>query len=82
MFTIEDVVRGTQGALVGGDLGVHASGASIDSRSLRVGEVFFAIRGWQQDGHAFVQDAAARGASCLVVHSLPDDLPSSVPVVL
>ena len=82
MFTIEDVVRGTQGALVGGDLGVHASGVSIDSRSLRVGEVFFAIRGWQQDGHAFVQDAAARGASCLVVHSLLDDLPSSVPVVL
>jgi UDP-N-acetylmuramoyl-tripeptide--D-alanyl-D-alanine ligase len=82
MFTIEDVVRGTQGALVGGDLGVRATGVSIDSRSLKVGEVFFAIKGWQQDGHAFVRDAAARGASCLILHSLPDDLPATVPVVL
>src|SRR6185312_5437249 len=27
-------------------------------------------------------DAAARGASCLVVHNLPDDLPPSVPTIL
>src|SRR5213593_1426970 len=81
-FTVEDVVRGTQGALVGGDLGVPVRGVSIDSRTLTVGEVFFAIRGHQLDGHAYLGDAAARGASCLVVHTLPDDLPASVPAVL
>ena len=81
-FTIEEIVRGTEGALVAGDLGVRATGVSIDTRSLRVGEAFFAIRGHQQDGHAFVRDAAARGASCVVVHALPDDLPPAVAVVL
>ncbi len=81
-FTVEDVVRGTQGALVGGDLGVPAAGVSIDSRTLNVGEVFFAIRGHHLDGHTYLRDAAARGASCVVVHSLPDDLPLSMPVVL
>ncbi len=81
-LTVEDVVRGTQGALVGGDLGVPVTGVSIDSRTLGIGEAFFAIRGPHLDGHTFLRDAAARGASCLVVHSLPDDLPPSVPAVL
>ena len=80
--TVEDVVRGTQGALVGGDLGVPLAGVSIDSRTLHVGEVFFAIRGHRLDGHRYLQDAAARGASCLVIDTLPDDLPSSVSAVL
>ena len=82
IFTVEDVVRGTQGALVGGDLGVPVSGVSIDTRTLAVGEAFFAIVGHQQDGHAFVNDAAARGAACLVVSSLPDDPRISTPLVL
>ena len=81
-FTIEDIVRGTRGALLGGDLGIAVAGISIDSRSLGVGEVFFAVRGERQDGHAFLRDAVGRGASCLVIHSVPDDLPPGVPVVL
>jgi UDP-N-acetylmuramoyl-tripeptide--D-alanyl-D-alanine ligase len=82
LFTVESLVRATQGALIGGDLGVPVNGVSIDSRTLHVGEAFFAIRGHALDGHAYVREAAARGASCLVVHSLSDDLPSAVPAVL
>jgi UDP-N-acetylmuramoyl-tripeptide--D-alanyl-D-alanine ligase len=82
MFAVEDVVRGTRGALIGGDLGIGVTGVSIDSRTIAVGEAFFAIRGHRLDGHAFVTDAAARGAACLVVDTLPDDLPASAPVVL
>src|SRR6185436_1517809 len=65
-----------------GDLGVPVIGVSIDSRTLAVGEAFFAIQGHQLDGHAFARDAAARGAACLVVHALGDDLPAHVPLVL
>src|SRR5258705_12761592 len=81
MFTVEDVVRGTQGALVGGDLGVPVSGVSIDTRTLPVGTAFFAIQG-ATDGHRHLRDAMARGAACLVVHALPDDLPATVAVGL
>ena len=75
-------MRATQGALVAGDLGVPVTGVSIDSRALGVGEAFFAIHGHRLDGHAFLADAAARGAACLVVHALPDDVPANVPLVL
>jgi len=82
LLTVQEVVRALHGALVGGDLGVPVTGVSIDSRSVEGGEAFFAIRGYRLDGHAFVGDAAARGASCLVVHHLPDEIPLHVPVIL
>jgi len=81
-FTVQDIVRATQGALVVGDLAVPVSGVAIDSRSLGVGEAFFAIQGHRLDGHDFVAEAASRGASCLVVHHVPDPIPAGVPLVL
>jgi UDP-N-acetylmuramoyl-tripeptide--D-alanyl-D-alanine ligase len=81
-FSIQELVRATEGALVSGDLGVPVAGVSIDSRTLQVGEAFFAIVGHRLDGHAFLADAAARGAACVVVHTLPDEPPASVPLVL
>lgn len=81
-FTVQDIVRATRGALVGGDLGVPVGGISIDSRTVGVGEAFVAIHGHRLDGHAFLADAAARGAACLVVHTVPDDPPANAPLVL
>jgi UDP-N-acetylmuramoyl-tripeptide--D-alanyl-D-alanine ligase len=81
-FTVQEIVRATQGALVMGDLNIPVTGVSIDSRTLGVGEAFFAIRGHRLDGHAFLAEAASRGAACLVVHSVPDHVPAGVPLVL
>jgi UDP-N-acetylmuramoyl-tripeptide--D-alanyl-D-alanine ligase len=81
-FTVRDLVRATHGALVAGDLAVSIAGVSIDSRRIAVGDAFFAIRGHRLDGHAFLADAAGRGAACFVVHALPDDVPSTVPLVM
>ena len=44
-------------------------GYSIDSRSIRAGELFFAIEGENYDGHRFVEDALRRGALAAVVSS-------------
>jgi UDP-N-acetylmuramoyl-tripeptide--D-alanyl-D-alanine ligase len=41
--------------------GVH--GASIDTRTLEPGELFVPLSGSHQDGHAFLAEAFARGAS-------------------
>jgi UDP-N-acetylmuramoyl-tripeptide--D-alanyl-D-alanine ligase len=40
---------------------------SIDSRTLRRGDLFFAIRGPRFDGHDFAADAVAKGAAGVVV---------------
>lgn len=42
-------------------------GASIDTRTLEAGDVFFALKGEKVDGHAHVAAAVERGASAVVV---------------
>jgi UDP-N-acetylmuramoyl-tripeptide--D-alanyl-D-alanine ligase len=69
--TLAELVRGTQGALVGGRLDAVVTGVSIDSRTCRPGDAFFAIRGAHQDGHAYIGHARARGAACAVATRLP-----------
>ncbi len=60
-------------AAVGGQVepvaaeGTPATGAVVDSRLARSGDVFFALPGERTDGHAFVADATARGAVAAVV---------------
>ncbi len=44
-----------------------AEGYSIDSRTLRAGQLFFAIHGERLDGHQFVMTALAAGAVAAVV---------------
>jgi UDP-N-acetylmuramoyl-tripeptide--D-alanyl-D-alanine ligase len=44
-----------------------AQGYSIDSRTIRSGELFFAVQGERLDGHDFVGAALERGASAAVV---------------
>jgi UDP-N-acetylmuramoyl-tripeptide--D-alanyl-D-alanine ligase len=43
------------------------TGVSSDSRSLRSGNVFFALRGEKFDGHTFALQAAKEGAAAVVV---------------
>lgn len=48
----------------------RVTGYSIDSRTLKQGELFFALRGPRFDGHEFVQKAIERGAAGAVVERL------------
>ena len=47
-----------------------ASGVGIDSRTIRPGELFVAIRGAKQDGHEHVKEAAEKGAIAALVEKL------------
>ena len=45
----------------------HSTGVSIDSRNVQQGELFFALRGPNFDGHDFVEQALDSGAKACVV---------------
>ncbi len=65
----EFIAESTGGDLVKGP-GLDArAGVSIDTRSLRAGQVFFAIRGPRHDGHDHLVEAVQQGAVGLVVDS-------------
>jgi UDP-N-acetylmuramoyl-tripeptide--D-alanyl-D-alanine ligase len=65
-LTAAGMAKAMRGRLVAGSPGVEPTGFGIDSRSIDAGQAFFAIRA-ARDGHEFVAEAAARGASVVVV---------------
>jgi UDP-N-acetylmuramoyl-tripeptide--D-alanyl-D-alanine ligase len=66
LWSVEAMAHAIQAARAG-PLPVSTAGVSIDSRTIAPGEAFFAIGGERRDGHAFVADALAAGASLAVV---------------
>lgn len=74
------VAEATKGRLVAGSPEAAFTSVSIDSRTTAVGALFVAIRGDRYDGHEFVTDALARGATGLMV-SQPVEAPPNVGVV-
>lgn len=60
----------------------QASGVSIDSRTVRAGDLFVAIQGPNFDAHGFVADALARGAVAAMVSHRPENLDPGAPLLL
>ena len=77
MFSIIDYARDTGTHLVG-DPSATVLRVSTDSRSIKKGDLYVALKGPNFDGHDFVQEAFDRGASvCMVsqdafLHTLND----------
>jgi UDP-N-acetylmuramoyl-tripeptide--D-alanyl-D-alanine ligase len=68
------------GARLEGD--AELTGVAVDSRSVREGDLFVAIRGARVDGHDFAIQAAGRGARALLAERRPDGLPADFPAAI
>jgi UDP-N-acetylmuramoyl-tripeptide--D-alanyl-D-alanine ligase len=72
------LTAGRVATLTGGRLLLDSArpirGAAVDSRLVQPGELFVALPGERTDGHAFVGDAVARGAACVLVSRPPSDI--------
>lgn len=76
----KEIVTATGAIDTGGNGGERFSGFSIDSRSIREGDLFIAIIGPHHDGHDFVGEAIRNGASAILASRLaspavPDRFP-------
>ena len=65
MLRIEDVMAATGGKVISGDMDTF-TGISIDSRTIKAGELFVAIRGRRFDGHNFLLEALDRGSGAII----------------
>ncbi len=67
----------THGRLIGED--VQIAGVTIDTRRVRQGDLFVAIKGEHVDGHDYLAEARANGAAAaLVTRRIDSDLPQVV----
>ncbi|WP_025324294.1 UDP-N-acetylmuramoyl-tripeptide--D-alanyl-D-alanine ligase [Deferrisoma camini] len=76
---LADVARATGGELRGGDPERWMERVHTDTRTLRPGDLFVALRGPRHDGHDHLAEAAAGGAAAVVIHR--GEPPPGVPAV-
>lgn len=79
-LTAKEVAELCGGRLAEGDADALATGVSIDTRTLRPGDLFVPLAGRHVDGHAFLKDALARGAAVVLARE-GADAPGDAPVV-
>jgi UDP-N-acetylmuramoyl-tripeptide--D-alanyl-D-alanine ligase len=72
---VETLTRWAGGTLLSGDPEATATVICTDSRALKAADLFLALRGPQFDGHAFVSEAARRGAMGAIVETVPPEMP-------
>src|SRR5262245_55046786 len=65
-----------------GDLPAEAYGITDDSRAVRPGTVFVAVRGTERDGHDFLAAARQAGASAAIVESAERCPPELMPALV
>lgn len=80
-LTLGEVAEAANGTLINGSPDTEVTGVSTDTRSLRSGDLFFALKGEHSDGHAYIGRALESGAGGLIVSdesALPDGLDKPV----
>jgi UDP-N-acetylmuramoyl-L-alanyl-D-glutamate--2,6-diaminopimelate ligase len=79
--TVSNVLAGfpQKSALSESVLKQEVTGITADSRQVKAGFVFVAVRGATQDGHQFISEVARRKPSLMIVESLPDHSTLSIP---
>jgi UDP-N-acetylmuramoyl-tripeptide--D-alanyl-D-alanine ligase len=82
-LSLLEILEVTGGGEVGGtQVGEMFSTFHTDSREVKPGGLFFALKGAEMDGHEFVADAVARGAAAVVVQRKTEVAPGIVEVVV
>jgi UDP-N-acetylmuramoyl-tripeptide--D-alanyl-D-alanine ligase len=67
---LSEVKEAIKGRLLQGDSFGKIKGVSINSRTIKAGELFIAIPGERFDGHDFIGDALRKGAAAVIIDHL------------
>lgn len=77
--TLGELAAVVPGARVSGSIETSIGDVVYDSRAVRHGALFVALKGSDTDGHRYVESAIANGAAAVL---LEDDLPVGVPKIV
>ncbi len=65
-----------------GNLNVEITGITSDSRNVKPGMLFVAVRGVNVDGHKYISSAIAAGATAVVAEEEIDNIPENITFVI
>lgn len=77
---LKEMLVGLEGLKVKGDLEIDIKGIEKDSKKVKEGYLFVAIKGFTVDGHNFIEDAVKAGATSVMIEEGCDLKSFKVPV--
>jgi UDP-N-acetylmuramoyl-L-alanyl-D-glutamate--2,6-diaminopimelate ligase len=81
MMKLKELIQHIEVTEVVGDADREITGINIDSRLVKAGHAFVAMRGTAADGHAYIGRAIEAGATAIVCETLPEALSDAVTYV-
>ncbi len=78
---LKDMLKGITPTATSGSLEVEITGVDIDSRRVKDGHLFVAMKGTQVDGHKFIPKAVELGARAILCEDMPGQLAEGVTYV-
>ena len=78
---LQQLIEKTTPLLVNGSTETDIKGIEIDSRQIKDGYAFVAMRGTQADGHNYIEKAVELGAKAVICEKLPETLSEGVTYV-
>lgn len=78
MNKLRDILYGVSLKQVSGSTDLEVSGICFDSRKAEFGVLFVAVQGTVSDGHQFIEQVIAQGATAIVCQTLPSRLHENV----
>ena len=78
---LNELLKNVKPLAIKGNDQVEIAGVKIDSRQVKPGCLFVAIKGTQVDGHRFIGKAVELGASAILCEALPETLADGVTYV-
>jgi UDP-N-acetylmuramoyl-tripeptide--D-alanyl-D-alanine ligase len=84
MLKISEILKATKGEVINNFADFSITGINIDSRKIKTGELFVAIKGKNFDGHDFIKESIIKGAQAVIFDDfskIKDLLPSPIPFI-
>ena len=75
---LKDIIANCNLLELKGDKEIDIEKVSFDSRDVAPDTLFFAVKGTQTDGHAYIENALDKGASAIVCEQMPQNLRDGV----
>ena len=72
MKRLNDILDGVRVQAIENPTNPIVGGLTYDSRAVKDGDCFFAVRGTQSDGHRYIASAIERGAKSIICEEMPE----------